>query len=125
MRTNRARWLVALFAFLLLALLVTYGAGYRIDYYSCHKCRNLRRVRAHTFLWWAVSQSESVDGSHPVEPGHEHEWWHYGTFRQSGLWGTFHAFEAGPQQYRDGWQAPVPSDEPPVTPPKKPKAAAE
>ena len=120
-----SRWDMAGLVVLVLALagmVVLFGPGRRIEYYSCHKCRNTKEVRAHTFFFGlgAWPDGEVVGAKYPVEEGHTHEWWRYGTWERMGLTPLLQAAGSAGSMYKDGWWPPSRAGDPApatVTPP--------
>jgi len=60
-------------AALLLAILFLFGPGYRVEWYSCHKCLNRNSVRTHTFLSIEVKRAETLHQEFIIEDGHIHK----------------------------------------------------
>ena len=98
------RWLIRLVAVAVLAaFVVAAGPGIEEQRFSCHKCRNLKYVTAHNFLFVHGTPMEREDERFPIPSGHVHEWWRYSTFKSQGIGGWLgESVGCQPSVYKDG-----------------------
>jgi hypothetical protein len=90
---------VAVLAFVFVAVLGPAPHWTETSSQSCHNCGNFRFL-THSFRWWRLAGTdEQFRQEFPIAPAHVHDWWEFSHGFQS--WSAQGASSRG-SRYRDG-----------------------
>jgi hypothetical protein len=89
------------------AVVLGFGPSWRVVYSSCHLCSARKEVETSSFLVWTLSHRERITDAGHAAPGHEHDWWRYGSSYSGGIGGCVGGGAQGKSSlYKDGSHAP-------------------
>ena len=89
------------------AILVGAGAvltsSYRVQNFSCAKCRNHKRVESRSVLLVNLAPKVSIERRYATDIEHVHSWWSYASYQHRGAGGILgKQVTCAPHEYEDG-----------------------
>lgn len=79
------------------------SSGYRVQNFSCAKCRNHKRVESRWVLGCELAPKISIDRRFATDIEHLHAWWPYASYQHRGVWGILgKQVSCAPHEYEDG-----------------------